>query len=227
MTFKHGAIPTEYKGIRFRSRTEARWAAFFDEVKLDWQYEPYDLSGWIPDFAIQDGVTERLAEVKPAGSFEELAKFATTQQLKNAPSGTILLGSRPMRSGHRLANPEHLVQMRLGIELSRIEFMWEPVSEPETKLALAVCDLAHERFGYLDESFPERAKLMRNLLKASDIAFHENFIDADTVVDLWRCQCGQAHWSGCCAGPYIEIPDAEISLAWARAQNLTQWRGAR
>ncbi|WLF99097.1 hypothetical protein Q5698_15385 [Brucella intermedia] len=24
------AIPTEYVGVKFRSRTEARWAAFFD-----------------------------------------------------------------------------------------------------------------------------------------------------------------------------------------------------
>ena len=30
------AIPTEYKGYRFRSRLEARWAVFFDACGADW-----------------------------------------------------------------------------------------------------------------------------------------------------------------------------------------------
>ena len=46
------AIPTTYKGIRFRSRLEARWAAMFDICGWRWEYEPLDLPGWIPDFLI-------------------------------------------------------------------------------------------------------------------------------------------------------------------------------
>ncbi len=30
MEYTIKAIPTEYAGVHFRSRTEARWAAFFD-----------------------------------------------------------------------------------------------------------------------------------------------------------------------------------------------------
>lgn len=33
-------IETEYKGHRFRSRLEARWAVFFDALRIEWQYEP-------------------------------------------------------------------------------------------------------------------------------------------------------------------------------------------
>lgn len=33
------AIETEYKGYRFRSRLEARWAVFFDEMGIEWKYE--------------------------------------------------------------------------------------------------------------------------------------------------------------------------------------------
>lgn len=33
------AIETVYKGYRFRSRLEARWAVFFDELAIDWRYE--------------------------------------------------------------------------------------------------------------------------------------------------------------------------------------------
>lgn len=47
-------IPTTYQGVQFRSRTEARWAAFFDAIKLPWQYEPegFERDGmrYLPDF---------------------------------------------------------------------------------------------------------------------------------------------------------------------------------
>lgn len=46
------AIPTRYSGVQFRSRLEARWAAFFDIAGWRWQYEPIDLAGWIPDFRL-------------------------------------------------------------------------------------------------------------------------------------------------------------------------------
>lgn len=49
------AIETEYRGCRFRSRLEARWAVYFDALGLQWEYE---LEGWdlgdglryLPDF---------------------------------------------------------------------------------------------------------------------------------------------------------------------------------
>ncbi len=49
------AIETRYKGYRFRSRMEARWAVFFDAMGLSWDYEleGFDLEslGWyLPDF---------------------------------------------------------------------------------------------------------------------------------------------------------------------------------
>ena len=46
-------IPTVYAGVQFRSRLEAKWAAWFDLMSLDWQYEPFDLEGWAPDFLIR------------------------------------------------------------------------------------------------------------------------------------------------------------------------------
>lgn len=60
------AIPTRYKGVQFRSRLEARWACFFDLNKIKWEYEPYDLDGWIPDFVLHGySNSEILVEVKP------------------------------------------------------------------------------------------------------------------------------------------------------------------
>lgn len=51
-------IPTVYKGIKFRSRAEARWAVVFDALGLDWVYEPegYEFNGtkYLPDFVIHN-----------------------------------------------------------------------------------------------------------------------------------------------------------------------------
>jgi hypothetical protein len=61
-------IPTTYSGVNFRSRLEARWAAFFDLSRLEWDYEPFDLEGWTPDFILRYAPNQHctfLAEVKP------------------------------------------------------------------------------------------------------------------------------------------------------------------
>lgn len=49
------AIETHYKGYRFRSRIEARWAVFMDAIKIPWEYERegFDLGAdgnYLPDF---------------------------------------------------------------------------------------------------------------------------------------------------------------------------------
>ena len=53
------AIPTEYKGYKFRSRLEARWAVFFDACGVRWEYEPEGLilsdgTYYLPDFYLSD-----------------------------------------------------------------------------------------------------------------------------------------------------------------------------
>lgn len=50
-------IETKYKGYRFRSRLEARWAVFFETLGCSWEYEPegFDLNGlyYLPDFKVK------------------------------------------------------------------------------------------------------------------------------------------------------------------------------
>lgn len=51
-------IETEYKGYRFRSRLEARWAVFFQTAGIPWEYEPEGIDldadgGYLPDFLIR------------------------------------------------------------------------------------------------------------------------------------------------------------------------------
>ncbi len=115
------AIPTKYAGVQFRSRLEARWAAFFDIVGWRWEYEPIDLAGYIPDFII-DNKTDRarglrrLVEVKPVmelGGFDDaIAKIASSgwtdiasvvgAQLFDTSVGGVVLGLNG-RAGRRWA----------------------------------------------------------------------------------------------------------------------------
>lgn len=62
------AIETIYKGIKFRSRLEARWAYYFDLCGFEWMYESEgfhlsDGSMYLPDFYIPR--LNMFVEIKP------------------------------------------------------------------------------------------------------------------------------------------------------------------
>lgn len=72
MTIK--AIETIYRGYRFRSRLEARWAVVFDRLGIRWDYESQgyqfgDIT-YLPDFWLRDlGVfVEVKGELDPVGA---------------------------------------------------------------------------------------------------------------------------------------------------------------
>ena len=84
---KYSGIPTTYKGVRFRSRLEARYAVFFDLVGWEWMYEPVELDGWIPDFWVKfpcrhsecSGSHELYVEVKPYHHISEFKGHPVTK----------------------------------------------------------------------------------------------------------------------------------------------------
>lgn len=83
-------IETVYKGYRFRSRLEARWAVFFDEIGLPWEYESEgytlpDGRGYLPDFRIKslDGATW-FYEVKPTREADDGKLAALIDMLERA-----------------------------------------------------------------------------------------------------------------------------------------------
>lgn len=113
-------IPTEYRGIRFRSRTEARWAAFFDMLPWPWVYEPIDLSGYIPDYILRFEHADLLVEVKPATSAED--PMMEDAKLKIDESGwgdeALLLGAFPFDLD------EHTAQPVIGLMRSQDRGVW-------------------------------------------------------------------------------------------------------
>ena len=88
------AIETKYKGYRFRSRLEARWAIFFDSLGQRWDYE---LEGfefengvkYLPDFKIywssegNDGYWIEVKGAKP--NKDEIEKADLLRKETNTP----------------------------------------------------------------------------------------------------------------------------------------------
>lgn len=94
-------IRTTYGASRFRSRLEARWAAFFDLVGWRWTYEPFDVEGWIPDFLIH-GEASFLVEVGPCASVREFHDKADKPKLY-LERPTLVLGVSPIVLSDELA----------------------------------------------------------------------------------------------------------------------------
>lgn len=73
------AINTFYKGYYFRSRLEARWAIYFDELNINWLYEDegYELSNgtwYLPDFYLPTFNGGMFVEVKHEFTKDERQK---------------------------------------------------------------------------------------------------------------------------------------------------------
>jgi hypothetical protein len=96
MNYDIKSKPTIYKGTKYRSRLEARWAAFFDLLGFTYQYEPYDLNGWTPDFVIYLGDKEILCEVKPTKKHGFDIDYVKTKFLPNAGQRAIMLCIDPI-----------------------------------------------------------------------------------------------------------------------------------
>ena len=93
------AIETEYKGYKFRSRLEAKWAVLFDYINLKWEYEPdgFQMRGgakYLPDFYFPE--YGYYAEVKPPrpGMLQELEK-AKNLVRESKDKAVVVLGNVP------------------------------------------------------------------------------------------------------------------------------------
>lgn len=100
-------IETDYNGVHFRSRLEARWAVLFDALSVPWKYEPekfkWGATTYIPDFRIElsnwIGNDEIWVEIKPVLDFVQHEKVMTLwNNLKDRPYiRKIVVGTRDFR----------------------------------------------------------------------------------------------------------------------------------
>jgi len=91
VTYNIAAKPTFYDGIRFRSRLEATWAAFFDLCRWRWEYEPLDLKGWVPDFVLHGARDPVAVEVKPIWQWKDFPAVSLEKIDQSGWSGEVLV----------------------------------------------------------------------------------------------------------------------------------------
>lgn len=106
---------TRYKDYLFRSRLEARYAAFFDLLGWPYAYEPVELAGYIPDFILRF-YQPLLVEVKPCWTLEELNAHAPKINHSGWQGEALLVGLGPIDddtigllrdTGSHPADPSH------------------------------------------------------------------------------------------------------------------------
>lgn len=149
----HAAIPTIYGNVQFRSRLEASWAAFFDEMRWSWEYEPIDCNGWIPDFSLVSVLNAPrpvLVEVKPLDCFLDKEAVDTMQKIDRADSKheVVLVGLHPVWISRPMPSDANLGMLRDTAEHTG---EWAPAplgiwhgSESETKNEAGTIGFCHE-----------------------------------------------------------------------------------
>lgn len=91
------AIETVYKGLKFRSRLEARWAVFFDAMGFNWEYVEPKKHIYLPDFYLLERKTwiEISNKTPKAEVLRKCEAFAERQLKNNNIDFRLLVGDIP------------------------------------------------------------------------------------------------------------------------------------
>lgn len=123
------AIKTWYKGTYFKSRLEAKWAVYFDELGLKWIYEHEGFEtprGWyLPDFYFPD--LQIFAEVKPSSFTKE-----QLEKCFHLSSACVLLSGVPAWKNYPITREaDEWCDLRMSAYKKRlwVEFDEKPVTD--------------------------------------------------------------------------------------------------
>ena len=195
------AIATNYRQYEFRSRLEAKWAAFFDLCGWSWSYEPVDHNGWIPDFAI--GYRPTLVEVKPFFREHEWLEAVEKIRQSQCQEPVILLGADPswiavendeMHNGGPMIGwlLDSPLRDESGKESRFMEALHFGLTEGNDKLGLCPMEGAWNNWIWSAPPVSHANKWSRVSLYGQDIETH--------LVSKWANACNIAKW----------IPNAQL-----------------
>lgn len=216
------AIPTSYDGINFRSRLEAKWAAFFHLMGWKYEYEPIDLDGYIPDFVLTGCKIPIYVEVKPALTMKELQEMCDKARRAT-------LGKKLLCLGATIGYPEEESGFSFGSFVSRINLCDEDVLERYA-----------EWFGNGDKDSNNWRKGDKSA-EHCILGYHE---EADTMICKGPVCWGNAvpispfSYRKCCPFCDHDLDDVrgindykkavlQIMSAWKEAGNIIQYRYAK
>lgn len=165
MTGRNG-IPTSFLGCKFRSRLEAKWAAFFYLAGWEWEYEPFDLDGYIPDFVlhgrcewnnsrsyqVNNKIVPILVEIKPVLGIHDRLFRLSARKIEKAWEGDAVILSYflPLDCGIPT-----LGWIREGWQLRRHRHQrpkdyWSKAVFQESYKSPAIFGFCHNEFSYHD-----------------------------------------------------------------------------
>jgi hypothetical protein len=160
-----GAIETVYKGYNFRSRLEARWAVFFDDLSIKWLYEPegFEAYGYkyLPDFYLpefktwvevkggDDALKNDLEKLELLLDFSSPLPYVGGSWYAGSTNGLIILGNIPEKTLNLIVHP--IIQHDSGLfveyvcfgykKVINIDASFNPVSRYYTKLSNSFLDI--------------------------------------------------------------------------------------
>jgi hypothetical protein len=110
-----------YKGCKFRSRLEARWAIFFDEMNFDWVYFLPKNDSYSPDFYLPERnsfieISEQIPSQNDLNIYDDFAEKA----LKEKDSFRLIVGDIP-RATSDFGATRHLVKDELKKPINQVE----------------------------------------------------------------------------------------------------------
>lgn len=167
-----------YKGRKYRSLLEIKWAIFFDYLGWQYEYEPFGLKGWIPDFALY-GANDQiiLVEIKPITAIDKVV----CEEMSTADDGEhelLLLGLSPVNESKSWNSPA------LGWLTESKEYSnWGP------DWGHAMIN-ANQRYGFFHEHNSYRDRITGE----GDGDSHLNLPTWDEIELLWNQASNKAQW---------------------------------
>lgn len=211
MEYTIKAIETKFQGFVFRSRLEAKWAVMFELLGWDWDYEPCDFDGWIPDFAIY-GKRPIYVEVKPVVDFPE--DVAHKLNRSGCKDPMLIVGQRCIVSPHPSHYEEIEVDYTYHVQSTRAyyqSFGW--TTDHSCSNGFYNCDSCD----WCDNSwdpFWGVAVLGRWKSSKGKVGFSHGF----------------GAWFDRISGEYDKVPYGDLELTrdeikqmWAQSQNIIRW----
>jgi hypothetical protein len=195
-------IPTIYKGRQYRSRLEARWGCMFDLMGWPFEYEPFDLEGWAPDFLIK-GHTRLLVEVRPVVDFpKDVAREMVVAAHGAQWTGELLILGASLSYGSTASFSGGSCRCDLSIG-------WLGERRDDDELDALTFDPDNEKTW---EWYWSDAESYGSPDQVGLSSFENIWFDR-----IYKGRTGKDGW-GAGTGPVVK------SL-WTKAGNLTQWRG--
>jgi len=209
MKYDIKAIPTTYAGVNFRSRLEARWAAFFDLCGWKWDYEPFDLDGWAPDFMLK-GKVKALVEVKPINFAD--AEDAAIKQAK-------IVADKAFRAASAISPPRKPIDEMAEEEFD--SYVEESKSRPQYEIVVV------GNGPFKNDSWNRWGLGVFALDDFCDQDFADLFYGEETALDYaarynnFQYRIGGQHEGD---GHLHRIYDDTPEHLWREAGNLVQWK---